>query len=85
MSSESDDILSMSDSRIDEAILSVAETRWKKVALIISRTSETSAGDLTEGDAERIAQRIEALVGKGRLLAQGNIKGWRFSELRLPD
>jgi hypothetical protein len=82
MSSESDDILSMSDSRIDEAI---AETRWKKVALIISRTSETSAGDLTEGDAERIAQRIEALVGKGRLLAQGNIKGWRFSELRLPD
>jgi hypothetical protein len=82
MSSESDDILSMSDSRIDEAI---AETRWKKVALIISRTSETSAGDLTEGDAERIAQRIEALVGKGRLLAQGNIKRWRFSELRLPD
>jgi hypothetical protein len=85
MSSESDDILSMSDSRIDEAILSVAETRWQKVALIISRTSETSAGDLTEGDAERIAQRIEALVGKGRLLAQGNIKRWRFSELRLPD
>jgi hypothetical protein len=82
MSSESDDILSMSDSRIDEAI---AETRWQKVALIISRTSETSAGDLTEGDAERIAQRIEALVGKGRLLAQGNIKRWRFSELRLPD
>ena len=32
---------------------------------------------------EIISRRIEALVHDGRLLAQGDTKNWRFSEVRL--
>ena len=30
------------------------------------------------------AERIEALVREGRLIAQGDITKWRYSEVRLP-
>jgi len=32
-----------------------------------------------------VAQRAEALVLDGRLVAQGDIKKWRFSEVRRPN
>ena len=80
----------MSDSGIDEAILSVlpsAGGRWRKVALVISKVAGAIGSDLPKGDGgcELIARRIEALVSDCRLLAQGDISDWRFSEVRLPD
>jgi hypothetical protein len=43
--------------------------------------------NLPEGDTglNLVADRIEALIHDGRLLAQGDIKKWRHSELRKPD
>jgi hypothetical protein len=94
----------MDDSQVDEAILSVTETSWRKVALVIIRAQET-LGDNPPQDLiarrveaifqdelprqvdtgiDPITQRIEALVQDGRLLAQGDIKNWRFSEIRKP-
>jgi hypothetical protein len=75
---------------IDQAILSMlsaTEGRWRKVAMVISRVVDGIGNDLPVGDEryDLVAQRIEALVGDGRLVAQGNIKKWRFSEVRRPN
>jgi hypothetical protein len=77
----------MTSSRIDEAILSTVGERWMKVARLIVEVAEVMGGSLAF-QAERyeaISQRIEALVSDGRLAAQGNIKKWRFSEVRRSD
>jgi len=80
----------MSDHAIDEAILSLLSAgngHWKKVAMMISRVADAMGNDLPEGDDDYqlVARRIEALVSDGRLVAQGNIKNWRFSEVRRPN
>ena len=78
---------SLSGQQIDEVILSVAEASWKKVAFVISKVADTMGRDLPEGDARYgvVAKRIEILVRGGRLLAQGDIKKWRHSEIRKPN
>ena len=38
-----------------------------------------------DGAAEKVDERMAALVGTGHLEAQGNIKRWRYSEVRLPS
>jgi hypothetical protein len=77
----------LSDLQIDEAILSVTEASWTKVAFVINKVADTMGSDLPEGDAayNLIAKRIEILVRGGRLLAQGDIKKWRHSEVRGPN
>jgi hypothetical protein len=77
----------LSDLQIDEAILSVTEASWTKVAFVITKVAATMGSGLPEGDAayNLIAKRIEILVRGGRLLAQGDIKKWRHSEVREPN
>jgi hypothetical protein len=77
----------VSDLQIDEAILSVTATSWKKVAFVIIKAAQTMGSDLPEDEAgyNLIAKRIEILVQGGRLLAQGDIKKWRLSEVRKPN
>ena len=55
-----------------------------KVARAIVEVAKAMGGSLPSQAAnyEPIGQRIEALVSDGRLTAQGNIKKWRFSEVR---
>ena len=73
-------------SDIDDAILAVSLPRWQKVAMIISKTSERLGSFDADGDEQHssYAERIEILVQEGRLVAQGDITKWRFSEVRLP-
>ena len=68
---------------IDHVVLSLAKDRWRKVAMIIAQ-SEALLGEMTERDCNVVAERIEALVAAGKLEAQGNLKRWRWSEVRLP-
>ena len=77
----------LSDLQIDEAILSVTEASWRKVAFVIVKVTDAIGGGLPEGDAgyNLVAKRIEILVRSGRLLAQGDIKKWRHSEVRKPN
>ena len=77
----------MNNSQIDEAVLSVVGERWTKVARVIVEVAKAMGGSLPSQAEhfEAIAQRIEALVGDGRLSVQGNIKKWRFSEVRRAD
>jgi hypothetical protein len=76
----------MNTSLIDEAILSVTQPHWRKIAMIIGKAAVVEGVGVTDDDEghEIIAARIEALVDEGRLVAQGNLKKWRYSEVRLP-
>lgn len=75
----------MSTSEIDKAILSVSHPSWRKVAMIIGKAARVEGVGVPDDEAGHkiIASRIEALVALGRLTAQGNLKRWRFSEVRL--
>jgi len=75
----------MNTSQIDSVILSTVGEHWTKVAMVIARVENAMGHDLPPGDEgyEVISRRIEALVYDGRLVAQGDTKNWRFSEVRL--
>ena len=72
--------------RVDDAILSVAQKSWRKVAMIIVKASLVEGAGLLNNDEghQVIASRVEALVQDGRLVAQGDLTYWRHSEVRLP-
>ncbi len=78
--------VTMSNPRIEQAILSIARPTWQKVAMVILKAAEIEGVDVPEGEKgyELIASCIEALVQEGRLAAQGDLKRWRHSEVRLP-
>ena len=59
----------------------------QKVAKIIGNTFKAleQRGISIDGAAEKVDERIAALVASGRLDTQGNIKRWRYSEVRLPN
>jgi len=75
----------MDTSQIDSFVLSSVGKHWTKVAMVIARVVGAMSRDLppTDEDCEVVSRRIEALVDDGRLAAQGNLKNWRFSEVRL--
>ncbi len=77
----------LSSSHIDQAVLSVTVTSWRKVARVIYDADKILGRNLPEGDArlDLIAERIEVLTQDGRLLAQGDVRKWRHSEVRKPD
>jgi len=77
----------ISDSEIDQLLLSFCERRWLKVARIIGNTMRAlEQRDTKIGNdiADAIDSRLAVLVGSGQLEAQGNIKNSRYSEVRLP-
>lgn len=80
----------MSDDQIDQAIFSVLSEipgHWRKVAFVVARVVSAMGDRSADGDEEyeTVARRIELLVREGRLLAQGDVKNLRFSEVRLPS
>jgi hypothetical protein len=76
--------IAMTVPRIDDAILAAVGERWIKVAMVIAEVEKAMNSALPSGD-ERLqvsSDRIESLVGSGSLASQGNVKNWRFSEIR---
>ena len=72
--------------KIDEAILTNVGDSWKKTAMVVVKVSTSHDAELQddEEEFEVIAKHIEVLVDEGQLVAQGNIKDWRSSEVRRP-
>jgi hypothetical protein len=61
---------------------------WRKVARVIGDSFEIleGCGIRPSGTiAKIIDMRMASLVGSARLEAQGDIRKWRYSEVRLPD
>jgi hypothetical protein len=55
--------------------------------MVVGKVADAMGNDLPEGDDgyQQVARRIEVLVSEGRLVAQGDIKNWRFNEVQLPN
>jgi hypothetical protein len=71
-----------SDDDLDAQLLALASTQWQKVAAIIAQVIIAHPGEDIEN---RAGKRIEALVRKGGLENAGDVRKWRFSEVRLPS
>ncbi len=72
---------------LDELILSFCKERWQKVAMVFGKTMqvlEDRGIQINGGIANALDARVELLVGSGRLEAKGDIRQWRYSEVRLP-
>jgi len=74
------------DAQIDRVILALVGARWMKVAMVVLKVSANEEMQLPKGGEgyDLVAGRIEALVRDGHLMAQGDIKKWRHSEVRRP-
>jgi biotin-(acetyl-CoA carboxylase) ligase len=72
---------------LDQMISSFCSAHWQKVAKIVGNTFKAleQRGVSINGAAEKVDERIAVLVGSGRLEARGNVKRWRYGEVRLPD
>ena len=71
-------------SDIDRTLLPFCREHWLKVARVVIETLEAFEKRRSEIVSSAIDARMAALVRNGRLEAKGNIRKWRFSEVRLP-
>lgn len=67
---------------IDNAILSKLRSHWQKTALIIAAAMYAYPDKYGEIPDVFYGQRVLALAQKGLLDASGNLRKWRFSEVR---
>jgi len=70
---------------IDNTILSCAETRWQKVAMVVIQAMKKLSETFPQFSYIFLAQRIRTLADQGRLESQRNLSYMRFSEVRIPD
>lgn len=75
------DMADLSDDELDALLLAQAKTTWRKVAMVVGKAMLLY--DIW--DEDRLGKRIAALVEAGKLESQGNIRKWRYSEVRLPE
>jgi hypothetical protein len=70
---------------LDAALLAALSTRWAKVAMVFGRAERAKnlSFDEHEDIFEAFTERLRVLVNSGRVLANGDLKEWRFSEVRL--
>src|SRR5262245_45526417 len=69
---------------IDDAITKAAQSRWLKVAKVVSDAMKAGGYSGDEPELELAVRRVILLAGSGALEAQGNLRRPRFSEVRLP-
>jgi hypothetical protein len=68
---------------IDNALLASASGNWRKVAFIVGTAMHRLAGSFAGVPDVFYSQRVGTLVARRALLAQGNLRRMRFSEVRL--
>jgi uncharacterized protein DUF3658 len=73
----------VSDADIDAVIFSALKTQWRKTARIIIDTLKECERLQLPVSAEMLGVRIQALDEANKLESQGDLRKWRFSEVRL--
>jgi hypothetical protein len=84
---EKDRVSELTDERIqsiDDALLSLANERFQKVAKIVLSFMSHSDQHVEGLPDLYYGQRIEHLVGIGKLESQGNLKFMQYCEVRVP-
>jgi hypothetical protein len=74
---------SITESDLDEVIFSVMEPQWRKTAMIVGCANERCRELSWSIEPEVLAARIQALADADRIEHQGDLRSWRFSEVRL--
>jgi Protein of unknown function len=69
---------------LDAAIFAAMDTRWLKVARVITHATRQCDAQGISVDFDVIGARIQALANAGQIEGQGNLAMWRHSEVRLP-
>lgn len=76
---------SVSEADLDQIIYSVMISRLQKTAFIISKTLERCRELKLPIDADIVGARLRELVETGRIEGAGDMRKWRYSEVRLKD
>jgi len=69
-----------SNDEIDSLLLAQVREHWLKTAFVISKAMDA----FDKWDEDRVTQRMKTLVEEGKIESAGDIRKWRFSEVRLP-
>jgi hypothetical protein len=76
---------SISEADIDAVIFAVMKPRWRKVALVVVTALDRCRKLGLQVSDEALAARIQVLARSGRIEDVGDLRKWRFSEVRLKD
>jgi hypothetical protein len=74
---------SVSETDLDNAIFSALTSRWQKTAMVIGNALKYCKTLALPVDEEVVGVRIRALAEAGRLEGEGDLRKWRYSEVRL--
>jgi hypothetical protein len=74
---------SVSETDLDNAIFSALTSRWQKTAMVIGNALKYCKTLAIPVDEEVVGVRIRALAEAGRLEGEGDLRKWRYSEVRL--
>jgi len=75
---------SISETDLDAAILSTVKADWRKVAFVVGTVLRTLFNRGLQISDEIVAARIQELAKQGQIEGQGDLRKWRFSEVRHP-
>jgi len=76
---------SVSEAYLDTIIFSVLTSRLQKTAMVIAKATKCCDERALPVSAEIIGARIQALVEADRIESAGDLRKWRYSEVRLQD
>jgi Protein of unknown function len=74
---------SVSETDLDSIIFSALSSRWQKTAMVIAKALKRCETLGLPVDAEVVGVRIQALAEADRLEGEGDLRKWRYSEVRL--
>ena len=77
--------LDVSEADIDGIIFSLMEKHWQKMAMVVGHAVGRSREIGLDISAEILAARILALAEAHRIEGVGDLRKWRFSEVRLKN
>jgi len=74
---------SVTEHDLDEMIFALLKPRWQKVAMMLVRAQNYCKERAWPLEVEIVAARIQALADDEQIDHQGDLRMWRFSEVRL--
>jgi hypothetical protein len=76
--------MSITDSLVDERILSFVRPQWRKVAFVLGKVIHEFDAKGISISEERLERRLRVLIKLQQIEPAGDVARWRFSEVRLP-
>jgi hypothetical protein len=74
---------SVFETDLDSAIFSALSSRWQKTAVVLTKVLQRCKTLGLPVDLQVLGARIQALAEADRLEGEGDLRKWRYSELRL--